>query len=47
MDDKLPAKTVKFMSFENLYVYSTCFLCSDDKQKLRLVVALCVVNNKC
>ena len=25
MNDKLPTKTVKFMSLENLYVYSTSY----------------------
>ena len=25
MDDKLPAKTAKFTSLENLYVYGICY----------------------
>ena len=36
MDDKLPAKTVKFMSLENLYVYGIWYM---------YIASVCVVRD--
>ena len=40
MDDKLPTKTAKFMSIENLYIYS--ILCKFTNQ-CKVIINVCTV----
>ena len=47
MDDKLTAKTAKFTSLENLYVYGMYKALPHSIQFIRIVVAIAVCNTVC